>query len=368
MKSLPAINGAPPAPPLTDVCLRVPTSSITEDPANERKTFRDMDGLVASIKKVGIIEPITVCHQGNKGGVYLGSYQILTGHRRFRAAIMAGLTEIEVVVRERKHDRARRRQSIVSNIQREDVGPVEMAEALQALMDEDPEIDSQQDLADMIGKDKAWVSGKLGILRMPPKLLEKVRASQLSISSDSVEKIARVERVESQEALVQLLLSGANSKVIREQIKAHNIGKDVGGKEVDSLETAVDWAVQKRAVANEAARRESINKAFRLQNPPSEPQKPEPASMAASVKITPAQRQRIRDAARERWKKLKRQAKITAGIMADRKAKEMEAAQRKPSPTELKVRADMEKRFAGAKTREVCAHCGQAMPHAKARS
>src|SRR5262249_51569211 len=124
---------------------------LREDPRNERRTFRNMEGLIASLKAVGLIEPITVSPLEGE------SYQIITGHRRFRAAKAAGLSEVEVLIRAPEDELTRRQKSIVSNIQREDVGPVEMAEALQSLMDEDPRIQSQRDLAKMLGKDEFWV-------------------------------------------------------------------------------------------------------------------------------------------------------------------------------------------------------------------
>src|SRR5438552_7461290 len=103
--------------------LIVSVHKLIEDPRNERKTFRNMDGLVASVKTVGLIEPITVTPASNDG------YQIITGHRRFRAAKAAGLSDVEVLIREPEHELVRRQKSVISNVQREDVGPVEMAEA-----------------------------------------------------------------------------------------------------------------------------------------------------------------------------------------------------------------------------------------------
>src|ERR1044071_4677162 len=81
---------------------------LVEDPRNERKTFRKMEGLVASIKAVGLIEPITVTPLS--GG---DKYQIVTGHRRFRAAKAAKLPQVEVIVRDPTDELARRQRSII---------------------------------------------------------------------------------------------------------------------------------------------------------------------------------------------------------------------------------------------------------------
>src|SRR5690348_15106054 len=148
--------------------LVVGVDRLVEDPRNERKTFRNMDGLVASIKAVGLIEPITVTPEADD------TYRIITGHRRYRAAKAAGLDQVEVLIRDPEDERSRRQKSVISNVQREDVGPIEMAEALQAMIDEDDRIKSQDDLAAVIGKDKAWVSGMLRILSLPTELQQRV--------------------------------------------------------------------------------------------------------------------------------------------------------------------------------------------------
>jgi ParB/RepB/Spo0J family partition protein len=186
---------------------------LREDPRNERRTFRNMEGLIASVKAVGLIEPITVTAEAEEGW-----YQIITGHRRYRAAKAAGLPQVEVLIREPEDALTRRVKSIISNVQREDVGPVEMAEALQTLLDEDQHVKSQDDLAKMIGKDKTWVSGMLRILSLPPGLQRKVGASQLSISYDSMIKIARLDRPEDQGRLIDAVLTGASMRDVRQQI------------------------------------------------------------------------------------------------------------------------------------------------------
>ena len=191
--------------------LVVSVAKILEDSRNERKTFRNMEGLIASIRTVGLIEPITVTPDGE-------SYRILTGHRRYRAAVAAGLDRVEVLIRDPEEEASRRRKSVVSNVQREDLGPVELAEALQALMEEDDEIQTQDDLARTIGKTKAWVSRILRILDLPAELQQRVATSQLTIPYDAVASIARLLDGEEQEALIGALLEGATNRDIRDRI------------------------------------------------------------------------------------------------------------------------------------------------------
>ena len=113
--------------------LVVSVDRLVEDPRNERKTLRNMEGLIQSVKAFGVIEPITATPEGD-------GYRILTGHRRARAAKAAGLKEVEIIVRDPDDEMVRRRKSIVSNVQREDVGAIEMAEALQSILTDDPTV------------------------------------------------------------------------------------------------------------------------------------------------------------------------------------------------------------------------------------
>ena len=188
---------------------------LLEDPENERKTFDDMDDLVASIKAPGVVEALTVTDLGD------GHYQIMTGHRRFRAARLAGLEQIEVLIREPEEKWQRRKKSLISNVQRADIRPVELAESLGLLLENDPAIKTQDNLATAIGKPKSWVSDMLRIRDLPLPLREKVRTSELLIPADAVSKIARLDDRKVQERLVDELLSGASVRDIREQISVH---------------------------------------------------------------------------------------------------------------------------------------------------
>src|SRR5687768_11422265 len=85
--------------------LIVSINKLREDPNNERKTFRNMAGLIASVKAVGLIEPITVTPEVD------GAYRIITGHRRYRACKAAGIERVEVLIREPEDELKRRQKS-----------------------------------------------------------------------------------------------------------------------------------------------------------------------------------------------------------------------------------------------------------------
>ena len=92
--------------------LVVSISKLKEDSKNERKTFRNMEGLTASINAVGLIEPITVTAESDE------TYRIITGHRRYRAAKAAGLEQVEILIRDPEDELVRRQKSVISNVQR----------------------------------------------------------------------------------------------------------------------------------------------------------------------------------------------------------------------------------------------------------
>jgi ParB family chromosome partitioning protein len=191
--------------------LIVSLDKLLEDPKNERKTFRNMEGMVASIKAVGLVEPITVTPIGDK-------FRILTGHRRARAAKLANLREVEVLIREDENELLRRRKSLISNVQREDIGAVELAEALRAMLDEENGVRSQRELAQMLGKREAWVSDMLRLLTLPPELQQKLRHAELSIPYDTLMRVARVNDLKVQRQLVDLSLSGTAAPEMRKRI------------------------------------------------------------------------------------------------------------------------------------------------------
>lgn len=194
--------------------LFVAVHRLLEDPRNERRTFAGLEELAESIRSVGLIEPLTVMPATEN------RFQILTGHRRFRAACMAGLNQVEVVVRDPADETVRRRRSIVSNLQREDVPPLELADALQEMLDEDPEIHDQKQLAAVLGKSPQWVSEMLRILSLPPPLQVELRSAPRPVAADSIAKIARLDDPGRQAQLVTAVVNGATTREVRAALAA----------------------------------------------------------------------------------------------------------------------------------------------------
>jgi ParB/RepB/Spo0J family partition protein len=189
---------------------------LLEDPGNERKTFSNMDDMIESVRRHGIIEPITVTPDGDH-------YRILTGHRRFRAAKAVGLAEIEVLVREPDDSINRRFKSLISNIQRENIGAVELAETLRTLLDSGA-VATQRELARQVGKSEQWMSGMLRILELPARLQEELR-NTAAIGYEMAQRIAQVDDTQLQDELVTAAKAGESTHSIRHRIISHQAGQ-----------------------------------------------------------------------------------------------------------------------------------------------
>lgn len=137
-----------------------------------RKTFdpTSLKELAESIKQHGIIQPIVVNDQG-------GKYMIIAGERRFRASIIAGLKTVPVII---KHYTPRqiKEVSIIENLQREDLNPIEAAKAIKELMDEHNF--TQETVADRIGKSRPAIANTLRLLTLSPEVITLIEKNKLS--------------------------------------------------------------------------------------------------------------------------------------------------------------------------------------------
>ncbi len=125
-----------------------------------RKNFNEnaLEELAKSIEQNGIIQPILVRPMAD------GSYQLIAGERRWRAARMAGLTEVPVTIREMSDEEASIF-ALIENLQREDLSPVEEAEGLKSLIESYGF--TQEEAADKVGKSRTAVTNTLRLLKLP---------------------------------------------------------------------------------------------------------------------------------------------------------------------------------------------------------
>ena len=150
-----------------------PIEELRPHSRQPRKSFDDakMEELVASIREKGVIQPLVVRHAGDH-------YQIIAGERRWRAAQRAGLKDVPVVIQDVSEDWALE-MALIENIQREDLNPIEEAEAYRHLMSS---FDlSQDEVAKRVGKDRSTVANALRLLRLPRAVQQDVMAGRLSM-------------------------------------------------------------------------------------------------------------------------------------------------------------------------------------------
>jgi len=137
--------------------------SIDGNPFQPRTHFDDqaLEELAASIKKLGIVQPLTVRESGN------GRYQLIAGERRLRAARLAGLTHVPAYIRT-ADDQAMLELALVENIQREDLDAIEVAISFQRLIEECKL--TQEQLSERVGKQRSTISNYLRLLRLPAEI------------------------------------------------------------------------------------------------------------------------------------------------------------------------------------------------------
>ncbi len=153
------IPGAPEAGEASTGLLEVPANAIAPNPKQPRSRFDDetLAELAASIREVGILQPIVV-RRTSQG------YEVVTGERRLRAAKLAGLATVPVVLRD-SDDSNLLREALIENIHREDLNPIELGEAFRQLLDELGL--KQEELADRVGVSRSHIANTIRLLALP---------------------------------------------------------------------------------------------------------------------------------------------------------------------------------------------------------
>ncbi len=196
----------------TSDVLRIPVDMIEPNPYQPRMSFDDdaMRELAQSIKTFGLIQPITVRRKGDD------KYQIISGERRYRACILAGLDMIPAYIRDAS-EQGMLEMAIVENIQRENLDPIEVAMSYQRLMDECRL--TQEQMADRVGKKRASVANQLRLLKLPAKVQHDLKVGLVSVGHAKV--LLGVEHPEQQEALCdEIVKKGLSVRQLEEKVKS----------------------------------------------------------------------------------------------------------------------------------------------------
>ncbi|MFN8240831.1 MAG: ParB/RepB/Spo0J family partition protein [Bacteroidales bacterium] len=154
--------------------LQIPVDAIEGNPFQPRTRFDEqaLEELAASIRQLGIVQPLTVRE------IAPGKYQLIAGERRLRASRLAGLTHVPAFVRT-ADDQAMLELALVENIQREDLDAVEVAISYQRLIDECRL--TQEQLSDRVGKQRSTVTNYLRLLKLPPEIQLGIRNRQITM-------------------------------------------------------------------------------------------------------------------------------------------------------------------------------------------
>ena len=226
----------------------LPISKVEPRMEQPRMQFDEeaLQELADSISRYGLIQPITARKLDS------GYYQIIAGERRWRAARLAGLTEVPVRVIE-ADDRRTAEMALVENLQREDLNPIEEAKGYRALIEEYGL--TQEETAKSVGKSRPTVANAMRLLSLCPQVLEMVENGELS--AGHARALVPVLDAKLQLAAAQEVLGKALSVRQTEQLAARLLRPPKKEKERDPL--AVDYAA-------EAARRlsEKLGRKVRL--------------------------------------------------------------------------------------------------------
>lgn len=193
-------------------------NKIYANPNQPRKNFDEqpLRELADSIKKHGVIMPIVVNDGGN------GKYMIIAGERRFRAAKIAGLETIPVIIRN-YNEREIKEISLIENLQREDLNPIEAASAMKQLM-----VDyklTQDELAERIGKSRPAIANTLRLLTLTPEVTSMVAEGRLSAGhARTLVPLAPDDQISFAQDAVK---SGMSVRELEKKVRSYNLPPEV---------------------------------------------------------------------------------------------------------------------------------------------
>ena len=151
----------------------LPLSSLKPCRFQPRKVFNEdaLEELVSSIRQKGVLQPLLVRSDA------AGGYEIIAGERRFRASQKAGLTEVPVIIKE-FNDKDTLEVALIENLQRENLNPLEEAQAYVKLLQEFRY--TQEELSEVLGKSRSYIANMMRLLELPDKVKEMLEKKQLT--------------------------------------------------------------------------------------------------------------------------------------------------------------------------------------------
>ncbi|PYQ30771.1 MAG: chromosome partitioning protein ParB [Acidobacteria bacterium] len=161
--------------PLASGLAEILVEQITPNPYQPRKTFNEasIEELARSVREHGIVQPLVVTRIGDH------KYRLIAGERRFRAAQRAGLGKVPVVIKESTTDSDVLQIALIENIQREDLNPIEEANAYHQLHEEFGL--TQEEISKQVGKERSTIANFLRLMKLPEGVKKLLASGQLSM-------------------------------------------------------------------------------------------------------------------------------------------------------------------------------------------
>ena len=196
-------------PPVSRETLELPIIQIDNNPDQPRRNFdnESLNELASSIKLYGIIQPIVVRPTGN------GRYMIVSGERRWRAAKIARLSTVPVVIRD-VEDQTLLELALVENLQREDLNVIESAASMNILAEEYGL--TQIQLAERLGKSRTAVANTLRLLKLEPEIQQYLRDEKLT--EGQARPLIGLEPEKQIELAEQIIAKNLNSRQVEEMV------------------------------------------------------------------------------------------------------------------------------------------------------
>ncbi|MBO3130487.1 ParB/RepB/Spo0J family partition protein [Dermatophilus congolensis] len=232
---------------------------------------QELDELVASIKEIGILQPIVVRHSPE----IESGYELIMGERRWRASRLAGLKSVPAIIKSTPDD-AMLRDALLENLHRVQLNPLEEAAAYQQLLDDFG--CTHDELADRVARSRPQISNTLRLLRLPPLVARRVAAGVLTAGHArallGLSDAAAIERlaqrivaeglsVRTVEEIVAVSANNASSKPRRLRSSQHNQGyEDLAARLTDRLDThvTINMGRKKGKLTVEFAGREDLDR------------------------------------------------------------------------------------------------------------
>lgn len=201
-----------------------------------RRNFDEeaLNELANSIKTYGVLQPIIVNHKDNY-------YEIVAGERRWRAAKIAGLTEMPCIIKDEVTARANKEIALIENLQRVDLNPVDKAKGLKELIDDYGM--TQKELADSIGISRSNIANSVRILNLDPRVLELAQDGKLS--EGHCRNLVVIEDPEKQyKAALSIIEKGESVRDIERKVKNKKVADDAHDPRLESIYRDIEDSFQ----------------------------------------------------------------------------------------------------------------------------